>query len=615
MSTPILTFISRYRHFAILFLSVFGFLSFGLYHIGSFITADEHYWVEERVPQYWNAWSNGNLKKTYINDKPGVSLALVSGMALPFLDQTTVACQYEEGRFRNCDPDKTATIYLAFRLPILMVNAILLIALFFSVRTFSTSFVASATVFFTALSPHLVGISQIINPDALLWSSGSVALFSFVALLKTGKWRFFFLATLTLTLALLSKYTALIILFFLPVLVLILYLADRNFSALTLKYQTLALLTISLGAIALFLLCTPGIMLSHDAKVRFITYFTAGTLSTLPWVGYVTLILSLIIISFFRIPRKSKDFLTSITINLFRVIGLAFLFSSIIVVTVRLVSPEWAPFTVPNDIKDLTNARYYLGRFLTPLEIGTIELSALLYSIPFISWLLALFATGTAVFATKHQSRLLRLCIVLFLVLNLAALGFSNVFAVSRYVILLFPMMAYLAADGLSEILSKLQRLHPPYGKSIIVALIGSLSIASLISTTPYYANYSNILLPPRALQDHGWGYGGYEAAKYLNNLPDAKNLTIWSDYYGTCEFFIGRCLTAYTLKLDERGPSYYVLTKRGKNRYMSRFDRWEAKSGLIAHRYYDRPHPDFAIDINGKSENFVRVYKVDYPN
>lgn len=615
MSTPILTLISRYRHFAFLILSVFGFLSFGLYHISSFITADEHYWVEERVPQYWSAWNDWKLKKTYINDKPGVSLALISGIALPFLDQTTVTCQYDEGRFRNCEPNKTATLYLAFRLPILIVNAILLIALFFSVRAFSTSFVASATVFFTALSPHLVGISQIINPDALLWSSGSVALFSFLALLKTGKWRFFFLATLTLALALLSKYTALIILFFLPILVLILYLADKDFSALTLKYQTLALLGISLGAIALFLLCIPGIILSNDAKVRFITYFTAGTLSTLPWVGYVTLILSLIIMAFFRIPRKSKDFLTSITINTLRVIGLVFLFSSIIAVAVRLVFPEWAPFTVPNDIKDLTNARYYLGRFLTPIEIGTIELSALLYSIPIIPWLLTLFATGTAVFATTQQSRLFRLCIVFFLVLNLAALGFSNVFAVSRYVILLFPMIAYLAAAGLAEILSHIQRRHLPRTKTILLIFIGIIAITSLFSTTPYYANYSNILLPPRALQDHGWGYGGYEAAKYLNNLPDAKNITIWSDYYGTCEFFIGRCLTAYTLKEDERGPSYYVLTKRGKTRYMSRFPRWEAKSGLIAHKYYDHPHPDFAIEINGKSENFVRVYKVEYPN
>lgn len=615
-TTSVLAFISRYRHYTILFLSIFGFLSFGLYHVGSFITADEHYWVEERIPQYWNAWSNGNLKKTYINDKPGISLALVSGIALPFLDQSTVACQYEEGRFHNCDPTKTTTIYRTFRIPILILNAILLIALFFSVRAFSSLLVANATVFFTALSPHLVGMSQIINPDALLWSTGSIALFSFIALLKTGKWRFFFLSSVTLALALLSKYTALIILFFLPVFVLILYFTDRNFSTIRLKYQTLITLFVPISALILFFLFFPGILSSYT---KFFTYFTAGTFSILPWVGYAALIFCLTILSFFKSPQKLEISLAYLAQNTLRIVAVAFLVLSSITIITRLVFPEWAIFsTIPNDIKDLTNARYYISRFLTPFEISMIELSALIYSLPIISLLLALFTLIAATFTRKKHFQSPPLCILFFIILNLAALGCSNVFGVSRYVILLFPMIAYLAAEGLGDMLSKIPRYNMRYAPSITmvtIILVGGISVASLISTTPYYANFSNLLLPDNALQDHGWGYGGYEAAQYLNSLPNAKDLTIWSDYYGSCEFFIGRCLTAYSFKENERNPSYYILTKRGESRYMPRFDRWEAKSGLIAHQYYDRPNPDFEISINGKKENFVKVYKIEYPN
>ena len=67
------------------FLLIFGvYLFFTLQHVGQFETADEHYWIYSpdggRVQQYWHAVLTGDWVGTLINDKPGVTVALVCGL-------------------------------------------------------------------------------------------------------------------------------------------------------------------------------------------------------------------------------------------------------------------------------------------------------------------------------------------------------------------------------------------------------------------------------------------------------------------------------------------------------------------------------------------------------
>ena len=128
----------------------------------------------------------------------------------------------------------------------------------------------------------------------------------------------------------------------------------------------------------------------------------------------------------------------------------------------------------------------------------------------------------------------------------------------------------------------------------------------------PFYFNYTNLLLPQKIIINDAWGYGGYEAAQYLNTLPNAKNSAIWSDYYGVCEFFVGRCLTAYTFDKEKIKPDYYVLTRRGGIRYMSKYDNWEMKSGLTAYKYYNVSNPDWQLFIGNHPGNFIKVIKVE---
>ena len=67
----------------------------------------------------------------------------------------------------------------------------------------------------------------------------------------------------------------------------------------------------------------------------------------------------------------------------------------------------------------------------------------------------------------------------------------------------------------------------------------------------------------------------------------------------------------AYTFDQNLVRPDYYVLTRRGKIRYMSRADRWERLSGLTAYKHYDIPDPDWQMLVDDRPGNFIRVVRV----
>ena len=103
----------------ILTLSLLMFFVFGFYRIGKFVTADEHYWVYERIPQYFQAIRDVNIKKTRINDKPGVSLALVSGIGL-FWEKNPQNHFEKAERIDDYDTENSEKFYSSFRIPLLV---------------------------------------------------------------------------------------------------------------------------------------------------------------------------------------------------------------------------------------------------------------------------------------------------------------------------------------------------------------------------------------------------------------------------------------------------------------------------------------------------------------
>ena len=173
------------------FLLIFGvYLFFTLQHVGQFETADEHYWIYSpdggRVQQYWHAVLTGDWVGTLINDKPGVTVALVCGPALIFQQGHPQIQEYERDlavETKN-DPGVSQYIFTAFRVPQIIFNGLFSFLLMWLLwKLTRDKWVAYWGWFFILFCPALIGISQIVNPDSLLWSFSTATLLSFLLLL------------------------------------------------------------------------------------------------------------------------------------------------------------------------------------------------------------------------------------------------------------------------------------------------------------------------------------------------------------------------------------------------------------------------------------------------
>ncbi|MFZ2299670.1 MAG: glycosyltransferase family 39 protein [Candidatus Moraniibacteriota bacterium] len=596
----------------LILIAIAAYFFFGIMHLTRFVTADEHYWIYERIPQYWNAIAEGEWEKTFINDKPGVTVALVSGVGLFFEPHPEQLFSEDRDRLLRYDVGDTEPLLLAFRLPILIANALLLLFLFWIVGRVTGPWIALWTTTLAALSPILLGISQIVNPDSLLWSFGAVSVFSYFAFLGSGGRKFLVFAIIFTGLAILTKYVALILLPFYLALAVFRFLSaaeGQPLSALAghLKKDIRSWSMMVIGSFALLYLFLPALF--FDSK------YVAELLMTVPGkkeLGFLGGgLLALLFIDTFVLRSTLLLAIRKICARItgaFRIGPLFFLILFIGLIVARNLIPGWDIFAlIPFDIKDLSDARYYTA-IPNFFEAFILEWNPVVFSLTpaalfgFIALLFSLLGK------TEKKHMFLAYSLLCFFLVYSALLIFSNVLATPRYAIILYPLLAFLAALGVSRITEKISWPHARLVATLVIFL-GSL--ASLIAIKPFFFNYTNFLLPKSALIHDAWGYGGYEAAQYLNGLPDAEHLTVWIDYYGVCEFFVGRCLSAYTFDQDVVTPDYYVLTRRGRIRYMSRYDRWERLSGLTAYRYYAIADPDWQLLIGDRPGNFIKVVKI----
>jgi len=162
-----------------------------------------------------------------------------------------------------------------------------------------------------------------------------------------------------------------------------------------------------------------------------------------------------------------------------------------------------------------------------------------------------------------------------------------------------------LAAIGIYEIFNLwiLARIN----KLIVFVLILALSLPSLFLIRPFYFNYNNDILPKKYNAASVWGYGGYEAAQYLNSLPNAENLRIITNYFGICVFVKGECamlndMIAQKAKTEWKSGkiNYFVVSPEGIERYR------------FAERFPDisTKQPVWEQYIDGRSENYLKIFK-----
>lgn len=610
----------KYSSHIILFFILSLYLFFGLQHLGKFITADEHYWVYERIPQYWSSISEGNWKKTSINDKPGVTLALVSGMGLLYDPHPETICTETVTAVTDCDTVRAEKTLFAFRLPILLINALLLIYIWYCLSKLYDKRTALYAISFIALSPILIGMTQIVNPDSLLWSFGTAALLSFMILLKQRERKFIFFSGILLGFAILSKYTASFLLpFFIFLIIADIFLRKSNFPE-TLKKNILENIFFSLSVfligIAVMLIALPAIWFRPSILGNLLAggeaYFSIAPFLTLLLLFTVAFFSKTKIISaVLNFTKKIRVFLT-----LEKIVSILFLVIFVSLIVGRIAFPEWEIFAkIPFDLKDLYSSdkpdKTYFPNTVASIFL---ELNPLIFSVVPIVLVLLIGRFLLTIFLPSDEytknGKFENFSFLFYFFFFLIAILLSEILATPRYLILLYPILSILAATTLTENIQFLKNHHLFIGKYLAPAIILLLAI-SVFSSQPFYFNYTNSLLPKEKIIHSAWGYGGYEAAQYLNSLPNAQNLLVWSDYYGVCEFFKGRCVAIEYKAAAGQPFDYAILSHRGRNLYRPEHITWTKKKNLQMSAAYADQNPAWSLLIDERPENFIKVVKV----
>ncbi len=573
---------------------------FSVHHLTKFETADEHFWfndpAHDRIHQYWTAVSQHNWIATRINDKPGISLVFISGAGLLFeraiLNGGQVNVQNVE------------RLNFVFRFPQVFFTALAAIYFFWALRRITKKdFLALLAVSFILLSPILIGISQIVNPDSMLWIFSFATVLAFFLYLQEEKKIHLFSAAIFFGMALLSKYAALMLVpFFLAMIGFFLIFEGTNWDRVTLKKKifkfSIAYFSLIFGGFLLFSILMPAVLVDPMLAYKSTIGFKGMQYIFWPLIFLNSLLLldsalseSRFAVFLIKKSNKLKRVLPKILYVFLSGMFLLVLLNWSVgknfmnVLSVAFDSAEGSKYQHASLFDQLMLQFKPIVFSLTPLV-----LASLLFL-----WLKAIFR--------KIENELLVFLFSLFVFIFYVAVMRQGLLVTIRYAIILYPVLFALAAFGIAELFLSVKKFTFP--KTIILMVIVGVSIVSLWQSKPFYFNYTNSLMPKNSVITGAWGYGGYEAAQYLNSLPGAENLVVWSDYYGVCPFFVGKCMKAYALsdyakKNSLESINYAVATRRGKKQNINmwkKFDHYDIKKA-------------WALFIDGRQANFVEIYK-----
>ena len=609
--------------------SVFLFLGFGSYHISKFETVDEHFWKYERISRYWkDGILGGNLKKTYINDKPGVTTAIVSGAGLLFSPDPLEHRIRDEKITGNdlytvYDIDQTEKINLSLRLPLLLINAFFIFFFYWIIEKMTgEKWIALLASIFIALSPILVGISQIINPDTLLWTFSSAAFFSYFTLLKTGERKFLFLTTLFTGLSILSKYTANLLFLFYP----FIFLSHLIFNSEEIekgegvsKYITGNLsrfAIIFLGSLAIYALFLPAVFV----KLEYLYEGTIGSPTlksfSLPFTAFLLLLLADAKLMKANVTKSVSLFLNANQNTILRILAASFL-GIILLLSLNSWTGERI---IP--LENIKEEAYVDDELLFPmiegrngLTVFVKKFAAQLYPLTFSLLplqLILLVAMLLGIIAGKfYKFKSFTFFLLMFTFVYVFGALVSDVFLNPRYSIMLYPLYALFSAitiHGISVYFKNKKKFF--ISMSLLVIISGSVS---LWLVKPFPFAYANFFLPKNQVITDSWGYGEYEAAQYLNSLPEAENIVIWSDLSGICQFFKGKCLKSYKIDLSKTAPDYFVFSRRGAIRHPFVWEKPELAKNSTSYYYGKIPDGfEWAVYVGGREDNFVKIIKVE---
>lgn len=590
---------------------LFSNLAFGLTRLGNYSSVDEPYWTYGRITKFWNGIKAHKWKTTSVNDKPGITVAILSGAGLIKMDPMPYkglrGDVKTEAQLKDIND-----INFFFRLPIYLFCVLLLPLFYVLLRKLFDETTALIAFTFIGLSPILLGISLIINPDSLLWVFLPLSLLSYFVYQKHATKKYLLLSGFFLGLALLTKYVANILYIFFFLLPFFEYLFAREKPDIRSHLGKAATdyIMIVLVSMLVFFILYPATWVNPQMLLEG-TFLSKAFKTTWPlFAGAVTFIAFDGILFRAKITAFVLDFLSKYRNT---IVGL--------VVGISLAGIFFVLFNTYTHMSILDST----GTLASPKGTGdgsrllvyADKISADIFSLIFALSPLALFSFVTALalsfkksWRDSYEAKIVFLltCFILFYYL---ASTVNSVVATVRYQIALYPLAFIIAAIGLSRLLSleQVRKYLSPYAAYAIIFVV---SLVSLLGIKPFYFAYASSLLPNQYFVNFkDMGDGSYEAAAYLNSLPHPETLIVWSDKGAVCAVFKGKCIIGFTDK-RVKGVSFdYVVVSSGRKSRTLKM--WKgAKTNIDFPQAYEAENADFKVAIGERPNNYVKVFTID---
>lgn len=594
------------------------FFASGLSQLTKFAAVDEPLWYNNRIAKYWKNIGEHDWKGTSISDKPGITLAWAAGPGLWFKTPKEYKSIRYEGEIYSANQNSIESFYLAFRLPLLLIITVLLPLFYFFTERLLGRTTALFSYAFLSTSPVLIGISKIINPDALLWIFAPLSILSYFLFLNKRFIRYLILSGVLLGLALLTKYVANILLVFFIGLIFLEYLYHRPthepFNTF-LKRSFLELGVLFYAALATLYILFPAVWIKPSKLLTATIYSQAFEKVTPLLLMFLAFIFIDHLANRARIINTATAFLDRFKhiISL----GIVIVFCTSLLATLFITWAGMVPydfFALLTSPKTISGRSDFIGVFLTnfyPLIFGVSPLV-------FVLLLISPLTIVKSSLRTSTSSRVALYLIVFSLLYYLGA-TVNSVAMITRYQIILFPVVALLAGIALAWIMKAAHTrwsFLPTPASLVITGVVILIGEATLL-LTPFPLSYASSLLPDSYHTNvKDMGSGSYEAAQYLNGLPNAEELLVWTDKDGVCKFFVGRCKRGRNYQALRRdGLDYIVISSDRKNRTtkMMASEITLQKPGLIRFdQYYTKSSPDFELNINDRPSQHVRVFRFD---
>lgn len=586
---------------------------FGFSRLQNFSGVDEPYWSYARVPNFWNAVKTKKWKNTNISDKPGITIAAVSGLGLPFSNENPKSLK--SLRYAPKTPDqlqKIKDLYFYLRLPVFLFTLLILPLFYFLINKLLGRNVARLAIIFIGLSPPLFGISLIINADAMLWILTALSTLSLFVFLKTDQRKYLILSGFFLGLSVITKYVAnvLFVYFFLIFLLEYLFVAHQKMEIG--KYLKQALV----NYLILFATALVAAFLFFPATwVKFSVLFNAtigNAVFSSTWPLFAGTI-ALLAFDIFALKTRFSTIIFGFFVKqqkwIIRAAGALFLLLTVFVllhVYARLsVFDLQALISSPKGIGSGNILQRYVGAL-------SADLFSLLFSISPLVFLSLLFAVA-GLFrkqALNRESSIIAYLIIFIFIFYLGS-TVNDVITTVRYQIMTYPLVFVVAAIGLDQFLQT-KNIHKYIPRMAAYAVAIFVLALSLFLVRPNFLAYASEILPKNFIVNlKGMGEGSYEAAAYLNSLPGAHEMTIWSDKGAVCERFVGRCFIDFRPRTFEQNKfDYFVVSTDRKSRTLK-------MSGSIQDKFdfkkaYGTNNPAFEIVIDNNPNDFVKVIKAE---